>query len=380
MGRIIEGFWNCKYCGTEKIRGGIRECPNCGKARDEDTIFDFDKQNISYVSEEESIHINRNPDWLCEYCGQLNSDDDKFCVSCASPRTEENLNYFENRSKKEKEEELLKEKQYERQDISSNSFESLSTLLDNSDAFSNNRSTENFFSFKKFFSIHMYPILITLLIIIGLAGLIFLFIPKEQEITVEQMSWQHSIEIEKYQTVEESDWSLPTNARLQYSQKEFSHYEQVLDHYETKTRQVAKERISGYEEYVSDYRDLGNGYFEEITSSRPIYETYYETETYQEPVYRDEAVYRTKYYYEIDKWLYERSVITSGYDKNPYWGEANLASDERISNEIESYYIIGVNQKEKEQTISLSYQDWNSIEIGETVKLKVSLGYGQIVE
>ena len=226
----------------------------------------------------------------------------------------------------------------------------------------------------------MYPILITLFSLIGIAALIFLFIPKPQEITVQGLSWQRSIDIERYQTVEESNWSLPTGARLLYSQEEFSHYEQVFDHYETKTREVSKERVIGYEEYVSGYRDLGNGYFEEITSSRPIYETYYETETYDEPVYRDEAVYRTKYYYEIDKWLYERSVKTSGKDKNPYWGEVKLSSDERISSKRETYSIIGLNKKGKEKSITLSYEDWNSLKVGETVTLNVSFGYGEIVE
>lgn len=368
MGKIIEGFWNCKYCGTTGIRGSIRECPNCGKARDEDTVFCLDKSNLSYVSEENAIHINRNPDWVCEYCGQLNSDDDKVCISCAAPRTQSNLNYFENRNKKEKEQQEKNEKYEVERDFLD------SQLVEYS-------AKEKEFSLKNFFSTHMYPILITLISLIGIAGLIFLLIPKEHQITIEQMSWERSIDIQRYQTVTESGWSLPSGARLLYTQEEFSHYEQVLDHYETKTRQVAKERISGYEEYVSDYRDLGNGYFEEITSSRPIYETYYETETYEEPVYRDEAVYLLKYYYEIDKWIYDRSITTRGYDKNPYWGEATLASDERISNKTEFYSITGINQKEEEEeSIYLSYEDWNSLEVGQTVILKVSLGYGTIVE
>lgn len=381
MGRIIEGFWYCKHCGA-KIRGGIRECPHCGKARDEDTVFDFDRNNISYVSAKDAVHINRNPDWVCQYCNQLNSADDKFCVSCAAPRTEQNLNYFQNRNKKEKEleEKLLKKTQHEQQDITSNSFDSLSALSDNTDDFSDNGSNEKNFSLKNFFSAHMSHILITLFSVLGIAALIFLLIPKPQEVTIQQLSWQRSIDIERYQTVEENDWSLPSGARLLYSQEEFSHYEQVLDHYETRTEQVAKERISGYEEYVSGYRDLGNGYFEEITSSRPIYETYYETETYQDPVYRDEAVYQTKYYYEIDKWLYERSVKTEGIDKQPYWGEVVLASDERVSAEREKYSILGLTEKGKEKEISLSYEDWNSLEVGQMVKLKVSLGYGEIVE
>lgn len=382
MGRIIEGFWNCEYCSKTHIRGGLRECPNCGKARDEDTVFDLNKKNISYVPEEIAVTINRNPDWLCRYCNQLNSDNDDHCVSCGAPRTAENLNYFENRNQKEKEQEqkLLEYSQYEQQDVSSKLFESLSDISDDTHIFSSTPKEKNFFSLKNFFSTHMYPILITLFSLIGIAALIFLFIPKPQEITVQELSWQLSIDIERYQTVEESNWSLPTGARLLYSQEEFSHYEQVFDHYETKTREVSKERIIGYEEYVSGYRDLGNGYFEEITSSRPIYETYYETETYDEPVYRDEAVYRTKYYYEIDKWLYERSVKTSGKDKTPYWGEVKLSSDERISAQRETYSILGFNKKGKEKSITLSYEDWNSLKVGETVTLNVSFGYGEIVE
>ena len=63
---------------------------------------------------------------------------------------------------------------------------------------------------------------------------------------------------------------MPEEARLQDSRLEFSHYQEVLDHYEQKSRQVEKHRITGYEEYVVGYRDLGNGYFEEITEQRPI--------------------------------------------------------------------------------------------------------------
>lgn len=376
MGKIIEGFWDCKYCNTTSIKGGLRECPNCGKARDENTIFYLNPKKMNYVSEPKAVHISRNPDWICQYCNQLNSDNVQECISCGAPRTLENLNYFENRSeknKKEQEEKLLENSSY---DLS----ESLSDVSNNSHISSSFPKEKNYFSLKNFFSIHKFPILITLFSLIGLAALIFLFIPKPQEITIQELSWQRSIDIEKYQTVEENGWYLPTNARLLYSQEEFSHYIEILDHYETKTKQVSKERIVGYEDYVSGYRDLGNGYFEEITSSKPIYETYYETETYDEPVYRDEAVYRTKYYYEIDKWLYERSVKTNGDDKNPYWGKVTLSSNEQISSKRDSYSIIGLNKKGKEESITLSFADWNSLEIGETVTLNVSFGYGEIVE
>ena len=361
MGRIIEGFWDCKFCNTTGIRGGIRECPNCGKTRDENTTFYLNLEKKHYIPKEQEKNFNRNPDWVCQYCNQLNSDSDKVCISCGSSRTKQNLNYFENRNKK------IEEKNEKLQQEENNSKEQ-------------NSIPDSFSTLSNFVFSKLYIIIIALVILLGIGGIIYLFIPKEQELTITEMSWQRSIDIEKYQTVEESDWSLPSDAHLLYSQEELSHYEHVLDHYETKTRQVARDRISGYEDYVSGYRDLGNGYFEEIISSRPIYETYYETEIYQEPVYRNEAIYRTKYYYEIDKWLYERSVKTNGVDKEPYWGNVTLYSDERISVKSENYYISGLNKKNKSSKISLSFDDWNSLEIGQTVKLKVSLGHGKIVE
>jgi len=246
----------------------------------------------------------------------------------------------------------------------------------NDDRTTYNPKSNGFFNFISRYK----PILLSsLLILLLIAGLIFAFTPRYYEVLVTGFSWERNIDIEKWQTVNESDWILPANARLQYSRQEFSHYQQVLDHYETQTRQVAKQRVSHYEEYVSGYRDLGNGYFEEVTSSRPVYETYYETETYQEPVYRDEPVYRTKYYYEIDKWLYERSVPTKNNDKSPYWGNTNLSSVERISNKSERYYITVLNLENEEiKTYTISYNDWMTLELDETTTLKVTLGTAEI--
>lgn len=134
-----------------------------------------------------------------------------------------------------------------------------------------------------------------------------------------------------------------------YTQEEYYHTEQVIDHYDSVTRQVSEQVIVDYEEYVIGTRDLGNGYFEEITSSRPIYETQWHTETIREPVYRNEEVYQTRYYYEIDKWLFERSIKTSANNQSAYWGEINLKSDERESRRNETYSILGIDKDGKEQ-------------------------------
>lgn len=379
MGKLVENFWDCKYCNTTSIKGRYRECPNCSKPRDKNTKFKLPTE-ITYVPEDEAKKINRNPDWLCKFCCSLNSDDYCVCKSCGAERTSDNLDYFSNKLKRN-----LKSKSSNiktplniTETIKNTSDEYLHE--DTSKTFSANNefyttTSSNFFksNWKKLIII---PIIISLIL-----GLIYLLIPKEETITIENFKWERSIEIQRYQTVKESGWSLPSNARLLHSNLEFSHYQQVLDHYETRTRQVAKQRLVGYEEYVTGYRDLGNGYSEEITAQRPIYETYYETETYQEPVYRNQPIYLTKYYYEIDKWLYERSISTNGKDHNSYWGEVTLNTNERIGQKNESYYIIGKNKKGKPLELKLNYKDWCRFNIKQTIKVKISvLGTCELIE
>lgn len=381
MGRLIEGLWDCEYCGTTQIGGSKRDCPNCGKPRGENTTFYIGNSPNRYVPIEQAGKINRNPDWLCEHCDSLNSDSVSSCVSCGAPRTADNMNYFENKEKRE-EKKKKQEQNSSYEPYCSNYRDSTSETSYNNTRTQHSCETKSVFSdISSFFAETWKTMLIILLIAIGILGMVFLLQPKEYELFVTELSWERSINVERYQTVEESDWFLPSGGRLQYTRSEYSHSEQVLDHYETKTRQVAKERISGYETYVSGHRDLGNGYFEEITSQRPIYETYYETETYQEPVYRSEPVYRTRYYYEIDKWLYERSVTTKGTNSFPYWGETNLEPDERESSRTDTYTVKGT-ELDSEEVISfaLSFEDWSTLKVGQNLKVEISFGHGEIIE
>ena len=194
------------------------------------------------------------------------------------------------------------------------------------------------------------------------------------------VSWERSIDIEKYQTVDESGWMLPSDARLQYERAEIYDYVDVLDHYETQTRYVEKEQIVDYEEKVVGYNDLGNGYFEEITEIEPIYETYFEEETYTKPIYREEPVYKTKYYYEIDKWLYERSIKTSGDNKDVYWGEIDLKETERIASKHEKYFVYGKDVDEEIFEFYLDYNKWTDIQIGNEYEVNISIGgKGEII-
>lgn len=357
--RLIEGYWDCTYCGYKKNLGGMDKCPKCGKTRDKDTTF-YLEGKYRYVSQKKAVTINWNPNWVCLHCDRLNSADDTKCLSCGAPRTGENLNYFENKEK-ERYEQNERQEGKERQESQQEDLRSLRI------------SKINMEMLKYFF--------IGLLSLIFICGIVFLFIPKEKEITVSNVSWERSINVERYQTVKESDWNLPVGARLLYTKEEFSHYDKVIDHYETKTRMVEKESLVGYEEYVVSVKDLGNGHFEEVTDERPVYKKYYETETYQEPVYREVKVNKTKYYYEIDKWLYERTEKANGTNRETYWPDVVLAEDERVSSKSERYYLEGTDKKGEPVYYWMPYEQWVDVKIGKMVKLKVNgFGYAEFAE
>ncbi len=372
MGRIIEGYWDCSQCGKTMIRGGVHICPDCGKARDDTTRF-YMKGPKKYVDTVKAKKINKNPDWVCNYCQQLNSDDNKTCEYCGAPR-EDTKNYFQNKEYQEKEK-LEKEIINEKVSISNNLVDSEKRSTVKSDKiFKSDLSI--LLVLVKFFGV----LGITFLVIFLISGMVSFFTPKDEELTISNLSWERTIEVDRLKTFFENDWNLPNNARLKYTNEEISGYDHVLDHYETKTRTVAKKVFSHYEEEVVGYKDLGNGYFEEITENVPIYNTELVEEQYQEPVYKDVPIYDTMYYYEIDRYVHNRYEKSSGENTEPYWPEVVLANNEKISSKREFYYVTGINSDGKEKKISLSYDDWNELEIDKTVKFEVYFdGSGKVI-
>ena len=359
MGKIREKIWDCQYCGTTRIGGSKSSCPNCGRKRDKNTFF-YSNPYANCLTTDEAKKINRNPDWLCPFCDSLNSDSNTECSSCGHPREASDLNYFENRKTK------LKEEAKKTLQINDSEFQSLPTEGD---------TKISFFSMLSFKTIGILSsILVSILV------LLLIFLPREQEVTIIQKSWERSINIEKYKTVQENDWLLPEKAKLLYTTSEVYDYDRVIDHYEKKTRPVHHKDLVGYED-IKNWKDLGNGYEEEVVvGQKPIYKEYDTEEEYDSPVYRYDPIYKTMYYYEIDKWVYERSITTHENNSNPYWGKLILEENEREKSRSEKYNVTAINKKGKKITFSLSAEDWESVKNEETIKVSVSLGHGKIVK
>ncbi len=344
MGRKIEGYWDCPYCNRKGIQGRFRECPECNKPRGEGvTFYMLDTKTLDKDLES---HFTGQPDWECSYCKQLNPSVEENCISCGAPKVEQSGSYFDMQNRM-------------KADIPENPV---------------NRTTKQ--QSKK-------SILGIVLLAVFLLGIAALVIKQAQpvEMTVLSHSWQKTQEIEAYQTVNESSFTLPDDARLQYTAEEISSYVQVLDHYETVTEQVAHERIAGYHTEVSGYRDLGDGTFEEITTEVADYETYYTTETHQEPVYRNDPVFSTKYYYEIDKWMIVRDVVSEGNGKTDYVGDYSLEKGmengigaERTGSLYEIYSIVLQSEKGENNTYEIEEDIWRRLNDHDKISVKIGIG------
>lgn len=350
MGKLIMGYWDCQYCGSKGIPGDQRECTSCGHPRDESVSFYIKDKN--YVSDEKAATISKNPDWYCSYCNTLNSDDLTNCKGCGASKAESEKNYFQLKAeasvkKNEEPSKPFKKREAESEEDSDTEEESQKPKADR----------------KKLFTI------VALIVL----ALVIIFSPKKKDVEVSGLSWERNIEIEQYANVDESDWTLPDDANLHSKALEIHHYDHVVDHYEEVEVERSREVLDGYETHTRTV-DLGNGYFEEETYETPRYRTEYYTETESRPVYRDDPVYATKYYYDIWRWIPERTVSTSGNDHNAYWGELNLSDDEREGTHDEKYTVTFTGKKDKTYTYEIPEDEWNGYNIGDKYKIKIQTG------
>ena len=102
-GRIIRGYWSCKYCRTADIDGLVDVCPNCGKQKSSDVKY-YMKQGIAEEVTDTELQKakikkeecdGKHKDWICPYCNQLNNYADGVCVACGAEKSEAEFEYGE---------------------------------------------------------------------------------------------------------------------------------------------------------------------------------------------------------------------------------------------------------------------------------------------
>ncbi len=325
----VWGYWKCPYCG-EVVRADHKDCTKCGASVPNDAEFFMDPTKpIEYVDKELE---NDEANWLCSFCRSQNPAQAEVCENCGALRETAKGVYEVKEPKKEREHEKPNKPK------------------------------------KKRSRLYLMAFLALLLLFIG-----WLYKPVTREGEITGFEWDRSITVEEYMKSRESDWYVPNGAEVLSSSREIRSYRRVLDHYETKTKKVAKRVQDGYD---ISYKNLGNGQFKEV--KKPKYKTVYEKKTVKEPVYRQEPIYDTKYYFNIDRWKAVDSLFTSGDDQNPKWAETDLPTsvespkygDKRQAERKETYRAIIKDDKGNEKKVEYDYEKWKNLKVGDKIEYK----------
>lgn len=357
--KVVKGYWDCPYCSSREIDGLVDFCPNCGVHKPKDVKY-YLKGNVTtnttysksqvpdsdVLSEKELEKAGiskeecdgKHKEWVCDFCGSLNNWADNVCSSCGSQKDESDTLY--GGEKKSGEEPA------EQQHTASSQDKEQLLVWD---------------KIKSFFVKNRKAAAIVTVII---AVLSVMFFPYKKVVTVKSFAWERNISLEEYRTVQESDWNVPEGGRVYDEKTEIKSYVSVVDHYETVWETKTRE-VFDHNETSTTYSDNGNGTFTEHTTTTPVYRTETYQESHEEPVYRQDPVYATKYYYDIDKWVDTgNDYPSSGKDHKPYWNEdyKPMADNIRDTDRSETYTVKLDNGKTQEK----SYSEWKNMKIGDT--------------
>ena len=357
--KVVKGYWDCPYCSSREIDGLVDFCPNCGVHKPKDVKY-YLKGNVTtnttysksqvpdsdVLSEKELEKAGiskeecdgKHKEWVCDFCGSLNNWADNVCSSCGSQKDESDTLYGGEKKSRE-------EPAEQQHTASSQDKEQLSVWDKIKSFFVKNRKA---------------AAIVTVIIVV----LSVMFFPYKKVVTVKSFAWERNISLEEYRTVQESDWNVPEGGRVYDEKTEIKSYVSVVDHYETVWETKTRE-VFDHNETSTTYSDNGNGTFTEHTTATPVYRTETYQESHEEPVYRQDPVYATKYYYDIDKWVDTgNDYPSSGKDHKPYWNEdyKPMADNIRDTDRSETYTVKLDNGKTQEK----SYSQWKNMKIGDT--------------
>lgn len=333
---IRVGRWDCPFCGHIGNLGPETLCSACGRPRGSDVRFYLPEDAPEVTEEQELKQAKAGPDWNCDYCGSANSASKLSCNSCGNARDQADVSNGE--------------KVYQINEVPRNGKQQPPPLK--------NIETTKPSKGKK----RLFIGIISVIVFIILFGR-----PRVDELPITGFEWERAIEILQNCQITLEAWEVPSTATVTKSYRAIHHYKKVFDHYETKTRWIQAK--VGEEKYLKGHRDLGNGHFEDVYSTRPVYER--RQERYQAEIDRDVPVYQTKYVYTDYVWRIERIAKAGGPNHQPCWPQGAPSDPSwRDGAKTEAYYLVVTDKNDRNYKIKTNLKKWAEFHIGQKVRIK----------
>ncbi|CAA9301950.1 MAG: hypothetical protein AVDCRST_MAG68-679 [uncultured Gemmatimonadetes bacterium] len=344
---IREGCWDCGSCGSVANRGRAVNCPRCGLPRPEGTRFYLPEDAPEVTDEAQLARARAGADWVCEHCAASASAQEADCPGCGAPRGASGTQEVHD---------------YGPDEIPRDGGDRRAAARAAAALPAKRRSPWTGRG-----------------VLAAIAAMLWWFLaPHEVSAVVDAKSWNRTLEVQAYRTVRESDWAVPAGGREVRSYRAIREYRQVLDHYESRERQVSERVQTGTRTYTCGTRDLGNGHFEDRTCTEPEYETRYRTERYQEPIYRQEPVYATKHDYDIERWVRDTVLAAAGEadepaePADPAWPVTQLRERQREGERTEKYVLRFRDEDGDTYESPVALDQFQKLRVGAPVRIKVS--------
>jgi hypothetical protein len=390
-----EGKWRCTFCSAVN-RGRDLDCAGCGARRGADVEFFLDDDAAPITDAELLKAAHDGPDWRCETCGGSNRFSSKTCQTCGAPVGNSGFRKIVDGSVDD-----FREKNKGGESASDaeataacGSMKSAGhARVDETDWAQAARNAQRRSQWTP--SLGLIGTIggtVLALLLIGLSldptsSPIDSGTPIKHEITpqvdprysitrdvelvVDGVEWVRTIEMEEYRQVTDVDWegSVPADARVLSQNQEVHHYDHVWvgshsvpEYYtervktgsHTETEYYTERESDGTESYKCGTRNKGNGFFEDVYCTRPVYRNVqksrsksvddYQTITrtrYKEvDDFKDVPVYRTKVKYSVNRWLPAETVVERGMDITPAWPKVTVNATRRERQRRETYRVL----------------------------------------
>lgn len=349
-GEILIGRWDCSSCGTRGVMGDAYRCGSCGAGRPDDVKF-YLPSDAPVVRDKKAIAAAKaGSDWMCDYCRQWVPATEKECPNCAGGEIA--------KSQRQKTGEISAAEiaqmravaaakvaagvdiKAERREFEKSKVRVESTVRETPLRAPTAPASEKLPEARAVLSCLGFVAALALLIV----GCWAIFRTTTAVATVTSHSWSRVQHVEEYTTLSQEGWDHPSDAYNIRSERREHHKERVLDHYDTKTR-IVHDRVADGTERVKTgtrTRSLGNGRFERVPTytTKTRYKTVDRLETYRDPVYRYDPVYRSYYFYLIDRWVPGADRREQGSGLEARWPPTNVRdAKQRMGSREESYSI-----------------------------------------
>jgi hypothetical protein len=315
---IREGRWDCSSCGSTRIYGRHVDCPGCGRPRPAGVRFYLAEGEPVVTDPEQLREAGAGPDWICRHCQASNRAPLARCGGCGAPRGDSPTQHVVPPQRVVPTQSAVE--QYWREALAGappapgHGGTEASTPAPEPPASGTPAPRPPRDPFRIARAVWAIPglrgllkaaggIVMAYMLLIGLLHAADRYTYRTQIVParITELTWERTVWFRELHERTDEGWTLPDSARVLQRERRLQRTEHRLvrvdttwtavplhrtaqDGVDTVTRTVEDRVQTGTRMAVCGTRDLGNGYFEDVECSTPVYET--RTRTVQELVPR----------------------------------------------------------------------------------------------